>query len=184
MLAERQVHEERRDERDVRPPHDEEGALEQVRVEATQRDRQHVRHHRAGDVSEPGRLPDLGEELRGHDAADHREDEERVPGVGEARRPGDQPALECPGDRGQDRHGHEVLRERDERPQHAIERDREHRLDEPAGHDVGRADREQDEAPEDARMHERGARVLEHLALGQRIRDHAADPPRDVGERP
>ena len=40
----------------------------------------------------------------------------------------------------------------------AVERHRQDRLDEPAGDDVGRPDRQQDEAPEDARVHQPGPR--------------------------
>ena len=61
--------------------------------------------------------------------------------------------------------------------------DRQDRLDEPAGDDVGGPDRQQDEAPEDARVHQPGPPVLEHLRLDEGVLDQAREPPRDVAER-
>src|SRR6185503_8305471 len=50
------------------------------------------------------------------------------------------------------------------------------------GDDVGGAEGEQDEAPEDAPVQERGPDVLEHLRLDERVLDDAPDACRDVVE--
>ena len=63
----------------------------------------------------------------------------------------------------------------------AVERDREDRLDDPAGDDVGRADRQQHEAPEDPGVHDRRRRgSLNILRLDERVLDEPDDARRDV----
>ena len=96
------------------------------------------------------------------------------------RRPDDDapPDREHDGDEHDDRD--DVLHRRDRHPQGAVERDLEDRLDEAAGDDVRRADREQDEAPEDREVHDARGQVTEHPRLHQAV----ADGPREPRQRP
>ncbi len=96
VLAERQVAQERRDQRDVAPPQDREDRLEDVWREVAERDGQRVRDEGAGDVAVGRDLEDLGEQLGGDDAADHAEDDQRVPVEGQARRLEHEPAVRRP----------------------------------------------------------------------------------------
>ena len=144
---------------------------------------QRGRHERAGLVAMHRELERLGEELGQDDPADHREDDQGVAVVGEPAGLGDQPPHERPPDRHQDDDGDDVLHRADDRPERAIEGDRQDLLDDAAGHDVDRPDRQQDEAPEDAGMHQPGTPVLEHLGLDERVLDQADEPAWDVRER-
>ena len=93
----------------------------------------------------------------------------RVAVVGQPTRLRDEPPEERPPDRDQHDHGDDVLHRADQRPEQAVERDRQDLLDDPARDDVDGADREEDEAPEDARVHQPRAPVLEHLGLDEGV---------------
>ena len=125
VLAERQVAQERRHQRDVGPPQDREHGLEDARRQVPERDRERVRDERAGDVAVRRDLEDLGEELGGDDAADHAEDDQRVPVEGQAARLRHEPTDIGPADRHEDDDRDDVLHRRDGGPQQAVERDRE-----------------------------------------------------------
>ena len=129
VLAERQVAQERRDERDVAPPEQGEPGLEDVRREAPERHREGVRDEGPGHVTVASRLEGLREQLGRDHAADHREDHERVAVEGESLGLRDEPAHERPADRDEDDDRDDVLHRRDERPEQAVERDREDGLD-------------------------------------------------------
>ena len=148
------------------------------------RDRRRRRRRRAGRRS-AANSNDSGEELREHDAADHRQDQQRVAVEGEPLRLRDEAPLERPGDRDEHDHRDDVLHRRDRRPDRAVER----RIDRivsmsAAGDDVRGPDRQQDEAPEDARVHQPRPPVLEHLRLDEGVLDQALEPRRDLAERP
>ena len=64
-----------------------------------------------------------------------------------------------------------------------FERPRDDRLHQPAGHRVGRADRQDHEAPEDRVVHERDLRVAEHPDLGEDVDDHRPEALRDLSQR-
>ncbi len=130
-----------------------------------------------------GELECLGEQLGENDPTDHQQDDQRVAVVGQAARLRHEPPEERPADRHEHDHGDRVLHDADEGPDQAVERDREDLLDDAAGDDVGRADRQQHEAPEDACMHQPGAPVLEHLGLDERVLHQTDEAARDVGER-
>ncbi len=184
VLAERQVAEERGDQRDVRPPQDREDGLEDVGREVPQRDRDRVRDEGARDVAMGGDLEELREQLGGDHPADHAEDDERVAVEGQAPRLEHEPPVVGPADRGQDDDRDHVLHRADQGPDDPVGGDLEDGLDDPAGDDVGGADGQQHEAPEDAGMHGGGTRVLEHLCLQERVFDEADHARRDMGERP
>ncbi len=79
VLAERQVAQERRDQRDVAPPQDREARPRGRRGERfRQRDGERVRDEGARDVAVRRDLEDLREQLGRDHAADHPEDEQRV----------------------------------------------------------------------------------------------------------
>ena len=184
MLRERQVREERRDQEHVPPPQHGEAGLERALGErCPKRHRKRRGHEGPRLVAVAGELERLGQQFGGDDPADHPEDDQGIAVEREPGGPRDEPAPERPGDAHQDDHRDDVLHRADCGPQEAVERDRQHALDEPARDDVGGPDRQQDEAPEDARVHEPGAQVAEHPALDEGVLDQAREPPRDVGER-
>ncbi len=148
-----------------------------------QRHGERVRDERPVDLAVRRDLEDLRQQLGRDHAADHREDQERVTVEGQALGLGHEAAQERPADRDEDDDRDDVLHRAHERPQQAVERDRDDGLDDPAGHDVGGPDREQHEAPEDAGVHQPGPGVLEHLRLHERVADQPDEPGRDVRER-
>ena len=133
---------------------------------------------RARDLAVRRDLEHLGQELGRDDAADHAQDQERVAVERQPLGLRDQPPPVGPGDREQDDHRDDVLHRADRRPQRAVERDREDRLDQAAGDDVRGADREQHEAPEDPRVEDPGLQVAEHPRLHDPV---AQRPPQARG---
>ena len=183
VLAERQVHEERGDDEDVQPPQGTEAGFEHRRGQRAKRRREGDRNERARLVAIAGELEDLGEQLRRDERPDHREDHQRVAVQREPGRLRDEPPLKGPGDRREHDHRDDVLHGGYRRPDHAAERCLQNRLDESARRDVGRPDREQDEAPEDAGVHEAGAEVAEHPRLDDRVLDESGKPGGNVRQR-
>jgi len=139
VLAPREVDEERRDEPDMDPPQHREAGLQHARRQRAKRYGQCVRDERPGLIAVAGDLEDLGEELGGHEPADHPEDDQGVVVERQAGRPRDEPPLERPEDRDDDDDGDDILHRLDGDPQDPLERRRDDRLDEPARDDVRRA---------------------------------------------
>ena len=102
VLAERQVAQERSDERDVAPPQHMERAGEDPEREVLQRHGQRIRDEGTRDRAVGGDLEDLREQLGRDDATDHPEDDQRVGVEGQPSRLGDEAPVERPADREQD----------------------------------------------------------------------------------
>ena len=183
VLAERQVDDECRHEGDMGPPQGGEPGLRRRGPERSERDGQGVGDERSGHIAVGRGLERLGQQLGRDDAADHRQDQQPRAAQRQPCGPGHEPPEEGVGDRHEDDHRHHVLHRRDERPEDPVERPRDDRLDEPAGDDVGRADRQQDEAPEDREVHQPRPAVLEHPRLDQGVPDQAPRSARNVAER-
>ena len=183
VLAARQVAQERRHEQDVRPPGRGERELQDARIRAAQGRADGIRDDRAGAVAGTRRLERHRQELRADHAADQAEDHERAAGEGEPMRSRDQAPPGGIADREEHGHRRHVAERRDRAPQGTAQRPADDRLDQAPRGDVGRADREDDEAPEDRDVHEPGAGVPEHPRLPERVDDQARCPARDGRER-
>jgi hypothetical protein len=184
VLRERQVAQERGHEGDVRPPQHGEPSLQDLgRQPRPQRQGHRCRDERAGLVAVGGELEGLGQQLRADDAADHPEDQQGVAVVRQPLGACDETPHERPADGQQDDERHHVLHRADQQPQQPVPREGQDPFDDPAGHDVGRPDREEHEPPEDPSVHEASPGVLEHLRLDEGVLDQPGEPPRDVGER-
>ena len=158
VLAERQVAQERGDQQHVRPPQDRRTAASSAAGSPpASASPAALAMNAPGTVAVRRDLEHLGQQLGRDDPADHAQDQERVAVEREALGLRHQAPPVGPGDR---RRGRSRRRRSASRvtadPQRAVERDRDDRLDQAAGDDVGRADREQHEAPEDPGVQQPG----------------------------
>ena len=177
VLVERDEDKERGENENVTPPQDHEGGGVDALREAAQRYGQDVGDERARDVAPRSGLEGHGEELRGDDERDEREDLEARGREGEARGAADEAAIERVGRAGERHHGDDLLDRDQRRPEDPVEWPPNDGVEEAAGHHVHVADEQDGGAQEETQVHHAHAGLAVHPGLDDRVPDQAAEAP-------